>query len=74
MEKRGRPGAFSRAVSPRPTKRMGESYLVDGTFSLLPDMPEEVVVANTALIQHLELDSGVTLSILCHQIIHPRDP
>ena len=47
---------------------------MDCTFSLLPDAPGEVAVVMTALIQHLELDSEVILSILCHQIIHPGDP
>jgi len=52
----------------------GAILSMDCTFSLLPDAPGEVAVVKTVLIQHLELDSEVILSILCHQIIHPGDP
>lgn len=31
-------------------------------------------MVKTALIQHLELDSKVTLSVLCDQIVPPDDP
>jgi hypothetical protein len=31
-------------------------------------------VVKTALIQHLELDSKVTLGVLCDQIVPPDDP
>lgn len=40
----------------------------------LPDEPREVAVVKTALIQHLELDSKVTLGVLCDQIVPPEDP
>ena len=40
----------------------------------LPDEPREVAVVKTALIQHLELDSKVSLGVLCDQIIPPDDP
>jgi hypothetical protein len=40
----------------------------------LPDEPREVAVVKTALIQHLELDSKGTLSVLCDQIVHSDDP
>ncbi|KAH9017315.1 hypothetical protein EDB85DRAFT_2155262 [Lactarius pseudohatsudake] len=36
--------------------------------------PEEVAVVKMALIQHLELDSKVTLGVLCDQIVPPDDP
>ena len=38
------------------------------------DEPREVAVVKTALIQHLELDSKVTLGVLCDQIVPPDDP
>jgi hypothetical protein len=41
---------------------------------LLADEPEEVSVVKTALIQHLEFDSKVTLGVLCDQIVPPDDP
>jgi hypothetical protein len=31
-------------------------------------------VVKTALIEHLELDSKITLSVLCDQIVPPDDP
>ena len=40
----------------------------------LPDEPREVAVVKTALIQHLELDSKVSLGVLCDQIIPPDEP
>jgi hypothetical protein len=40
----------------------------------LPDEPEEVAVMKTALIQHLELNSEVTLGVLCNEIPPPDDP
>jgi len=40
----------------------------------LTDEPREVAVVKTALIQHLELDSKVTLGVLCDQIVPPDDP
>jgi len=43
-------------------------------LSLLPDEPGEVAVVKAALIQHLELDSKVTLGVLCDQIVPPDDP
>ncbi|KAI0301050.1 apoptosis inhibitory protein 5-domain-containing protein [Multifurca ochricompacta] len=47
---------------------------VDVLVQLLQsDEPEEVVVVKTALIQHLELDVKVTLSVLCDQIVPPDD-
>ncbi|KAH9026572.1 hypothetical protein EDB84DRAFT_1401310 [Lactarius hengduanensis] len=36
--------------------------------------PEEVAVVKMAFTQHLELDSGVTLGVLCDQIVPPDDP
>jgi len=39
-----------------------------------PDEPGEVAVVKTALIQHLELDSKVTLGVLCDQLVAPDDP
>ncbi|KAH9024762.1 hypothetical protein EDB85DRAFT_1986667 [Lactarius pseudohatsudake] len=38
------------------------------------DEPEEVAVIKMILIQHLELDSKVTLGVLCDQIVPPDDP
>jgi hypothetical protein len=43
-------------------------------FFLPADEPEEVAVVKTALIQHLEFDSKVTLGVLCDQIVPPDDP
>ncbi|KAH9016721.1 hypothetical protein EDB84DRAFT_1523712, partial [Lactarius hengduanensis] len=34
----------------------------------------EVAVVKMVLIQHLELDSKVTLGVLCDQIVPPEDP
>ncbi|KAH9168264.1 hypothetical protein EDB89DRAFT_1839527, partial [Lactarius sanguifluus] len=36
--------------------------------------PEEVVVIKMVLIQHLELDSKVTLGVLCNQIVPSDNP
>ncbi|KAH9170883.1 hypothetical protein EDB89DRAFT_1852992, partial [Lactarius sanguifluus] len=36
--------------------------------------PEEVAVVKMVLIQHLELNSKVTLGVLCDQIVPPDDP
>ncbi|KAH9017318.1 hypothetical protein EDB85DRAFT_1874480, partial [Lactarius pseudohatsudake] len=36
--------------------------------------PEEVAVVKMTFIQHLELDSRVTLGVLCDQIVPPDDP
>ncbi|KAI0293244.1 apoptosis inhibitory protein 5-domain-containing protein [Russula brevipes] len=48
---------------------------VDVLVQLLQsDEPGEVAVVKTALIQHLELDSKVTLGVLCDQIVSPDDP
>ncbi|KAN0138268.1 Apoptosis inhibitory protein 5 (API5) domain containing protein [Lactarius tabidus] len=48
---------------------------VDVLVQLLQsDEPEEVAVVKTALIQHLEFDSKVTLGVLCDQIVPPDDP
>ncbi|KAH9024750.1 hypothetical protein EDB85DRAFT_1986423, partial [Lactarius pseudohatsudake] len=48
---------------------------VDVLVQLLQsDDPEEIAVIKMALIQHLELDSKVTLGILCDQIVPPDDP
>ncbi|KAH9053365.1 apoptosis inhibitory protein 5-domain-containing protein [Lactarius vividus] len=48
---------------------------VDVLVQLLQsDEPEEVAVVKMALIQHLELDSKVTLGVLCDQIVPPDDP
>ncbi|KAH9024850.1 hypothetical protein EDB84DRAFT_1506119 [Lactarius hengduanensis] len=38
------------------------------------DEPEEVAVIKMILIQYLELDSKVTLGVLCDQIVPPDDP
>ncbi|KAH9024840.1 hypothetical protein EDB84DRAFT_1505955 [Lactarius hengduanensis] len=38
------------------------------------DEPEEVVVIKVVLIQHLELNSKVTLGVLCDQIVPLEDP
>lgn len=47
---------------------------VDVLVQLLQsDEPEEVAVVKTALIQHLEFDSKVTLGVLCDQIVPPDD-
>lgn len=43
-------------------------------FSFYADEPEELAVVKTALIQHLEFDSKVTLGVLCDQIVPPDDP
>jgi hypothetical protein len=40
----------------------------------LPDEPREVAVVKTALIQHLEMNSKVSLGVLCDQIVPPDDP
>ncbi|KAI0267058.1 apoptosis inhibitory protein 5-domain-containing protein [Gloeopeniophorella convolvens] len=48
---------------------------VDVLVQLLQsDEPEEVAVVKTALIEHLELDSRVTLNVLCDQIVPPDEP
>ncbi|KAH9168285.1 hypothetical protein EDB89DRAFT_2205368 [Lactarius sanguifluus] len=48
---------------------------VDVLVQLLQsDEPEEVAVIKMVLIQHLELDSKVTLSILCDRIVPLDDP
>ncbi|KAH9014667.1 hypothetical protein EDB85DRAFT_2029143, partial [Lactarius pseudohatsudake] len=48
---------------------------VDVLVQLLQsDEPEEVAVVKMAFIQHLELDSRVTLGVLCDQIVPPDDP
>ncbi|KAH9010697.1 hypothetical protein EDB85DRAFT_1198159 [Lactarius pseudohatsudake] len=61
--------------------RMSEEQLrwlernVDVLVQLLQsDEPEEVAVIKMVLIQHLELDSKVTLGVLCDQIVPPDDP
>ncbi|KAH9059029.1 hypothetical protein EDB87DRAFT_1536234, partial [Lactarius vividus] len=36
--------------------------------------PEEVALIKMVLIQHLELDSKVTLGVLCDQMVPPDDP
>lgn len=38
-----------------------------------PDEPNEVVVVKRALQEHLDLDPGVTLGVLCDQIVPPED-
>jgi len=40
----------------------------------LPDEPGEAAVVKTVLIQHVELDSKVTLGVFCNQIVPPDDP
>ena len=40
----------------------------------MPDEPREVAVVKTALIQHLEMNSKVSLGVLCDQIVPPDDP
>ena len=45
-----------------------------GVLSYVADEPEEVAVVKTALIQHLEFDSKVTLGVLCDQIVPLDDP
>ena len=55
-------------VAPAP---LPPSFLL---FPSFPDEPREVEVVKTALIQHLELDSKVTLGVLCDQIVPPDDP
>jgi len=58
------PSAAVRCASPVPPL----------SSTALPDEPREVAVVKTALIQHLELDSKVTLGVLCDQIVPPDDP
>jgi hypothetical protein len=43
-------------------------------FLFSSDEPAEVAVVKTAIIQHLELDSKITLSVLCDQIVPPDEP
>ena len=66
----------SASFSFRPPAGLNSSAapLFFATFSSLPDEPAEVAVVKTALIQHLELDSKITLSVLCDQIVPPDDP
>ncbi|KAH9025303.1 hypothetical protein EDB85DRAFT_2149890 [Lactarius pseudohatsudake] len=49
------------------------NVVVDG-FPTFADEPEEVVVIKVVLIQHLELNSKVTLGVLCDQIVPLEDP
>jgi hypothetical protein len=61
-----------------------ESHLNSSTVlsALLPplafffssDKPAEVAVVKTPIVQHLELDSKITLSVLCDQIVLADDP
>ena len=53
-------------------RRLCHSHFFFVPFFL--DEPREVAVVKTALIQHLELDSKVSLGVLCDQIIPPDDP
>ncbi|KAH9025315.1 hypothetical protein EDB85DRAFT_236475 [Lactarius pseudohatsudake] len=54
---------------------MGLERNVDVLVQVLQsDEPEEVAVIKVVLIQHLELDSKVTLGVLCDQIVPPKDP
>ncbi|KAH9024743.1 hypothetical protein EDB85DRAFT_251466 [Lactarius pseudohatsudake] len=54
---------------------MGLERNVDVLVQLLQiDEPEEVAVIKMILIQYLELDSKVTLGVLCDQIVPPDDP
>ncbi|KAH9024734.1 hypothetical protein EDB85DRAFT_1986153 [Lactarius pseudohatsudake] len=47
---------------------------VDVLVQLLQiDEPEEVAVIKMVLIQHLELNSKVSLGVLCDQIVPPDD-
>ncbi|KAH9026688.1 hypothetical protein EDB83DRAFT_2319748 [Lactarius deliciosus] len=41
---------------------------------LQSDEPEEIAVIKMVLVQHLELDSKVTLGVLCDQVVPPDDP
>ncbi|KAH9017322.1 hypothetical protein EDB85DRAFT_2155272 [Lactarius pseudohatsudake] len=60
--------------------RMSEEQLrwsernVDVLAQLLQRYRAEVAVVKMAFTQHLELDSGVTLGVLCDQIVPPDDP
>jgi hypothetical protein len=38
------------------------------------DEPDEVVVVQKALVEHLDMDPSVTLGVLCDQIIPPEEP
>ncbi|KAH9025282.1 hypothetical protein EDB85DRAFT_2179177 [Lactarius pseudohatsudake] len=49
------------------------NVVVDGSITFA-DEPAEVAVIKMVLIQHLELDSKVTLGVLCDQIVPPDDP
>ncbi|KAH7912430.1 apoptosis inhibitory protein 5-domain-containing protein [Hygrophoropsis aurantiaca] len=41
---------------------------------LQSDEPNEVDVVKTALCEHLDMDPGVTLGVLCDQVIPPEEP
>ncbi|KAH9025310.1 hypothetical protein EDB85DRAFT_2292291 [Lactarius pseudohatsudake] len=64
-------GAFLRGLLLSPLYVF--NVVVDG-FITFADEPEEVAVIKMVLIQHLELDSKVTLGILCDQIVLLDDP
>ena len=72
--------SYYRAVSPYMVEKsrvLIHQLLCAPPFILPPfttDEPREVAVVKTALIQHLELDSKVTLGVLCDQIVPPDDP
>jgi hypothetical protein len=61
-----------------------ESHLNSSTLSLLSffrcplffpsDESAEVAVVKTAIIQHIELDSKIMLSVLCDQVVPVDDP
>jgi hypothetical protein len=44
------------------------------SFPFSSDEPAEVAVVKTAPIQHLKLDSKMTLSVLCDRIVLPDEP
>jgi hypothetical protein len=52
-------------------------FLEPGFVKLLiydTDEPDEVVVVQKALVEHLDMDPSVTLGVLCDQIIPPEEP
>jgi hypothetical protein len=60
--------------SPHAVKRTGHSDPSAAPLYSSQDEPGEVAVVKTALIRHIELDSKVTLGVLCDQIVPPDDP
>jgi hypothetical protein len=59
------------------SSKIPSSLLFSLSFCYFPsssDEPAEVAVVKTAPIQHLELDSKITPSVLCDRIVPPDEP